>query len=329
MNPSKAASSAPSPRNGLDAVDHSLIERLRVDGRASNRSLAEAIGVNEATVSSRLRKLEDDQVVRVVAVTDMEALGHEFLAFAMVRVASRPVREVGAELAQLPECIGVVLTTGRYDLVLSVLARDRAHLASLVGSLIPKVRGVDDVRWELALEVLRFRSEWAVLGTEDQPVEPWAQTDAIDDLDLRIVRLLQLDARASNRSIASELGVSEGTIRARIRRMEDERIIHIQAISDVRAIGLGASAYVGITVEGGKVDKVAKAVLGLAEPAAVIRSIGDFDLLLVLPAESRERLVQIVLDTIGAIPGVRRTETIEQVGVIKHSYTWARLMRTE
>jgi DNA-binding Lrp family transcriptional regulator len=316
-----------STRNGLDDLDRALIEGLRADGRASNRSLAEALGVNEATVSSRLRRLEEDHVVRVVAVTDMEALGHELLAFAMVRVADRSVREVGAELAELAECIGVVITTGRVDLVLSVLARDRAHLAELVGSTIPKVRGVDDVRWELALQVLKFKSEWAVLGAEDHPIEPWAPTDAIDDLDLRIVRLLQLDARSSNRRIASELGVSEGTVRARIRRMEDEHIIHIQAISDVHAMGLGATAYVGITVKGGQLDKVAKALDRNDRAAAVIRSLGDFDLLVVLQATDRETLVATVLDEISALKGVRRTETLEACGVVKHSYVWAHLMR--
>ena len=123
------------------------------------------------------------------------------------------------------------------DLVLSVLARDRDHLAELVGTSVPGVAGVDSVRWELALDILKYSSEWATLGVEDLPTEPWAASDAIDDLDLRVIRLLQQDARSSNRRIAAELGVSEGTIRSRIRRMEEERIIRIQAISDVRASG--------------------------------------------------------------------------------------------
>lgn len=310
----------------VDDLDRALITRLQAEGRASNRSLAEALGVNEATVASRLRRLEDDAVVRVVAVTDMTAFGHQFLAFGMVRVAGRPVREVGAQLARLEECIGVVLTTGRVDLVLSVLARDRAHLAELVGTTIPKVKGVDDIRWELALEVDKYASEWAMLDADDQPTEPWAASGAVDDLDLRIIGLLQQDARSSNRRIAAELGVSEGTVRTRIRRMEDERIIRIQAVSDVRASGLTAAAYVGVVVEGGKVDRVAQRLVEEVPVAAVVRSLGDFQLLLVLPAPSREALISMVLDEIAAIPGVRRTETIEHCGTLKHSYTWAHVL---
>jgi DNA-binding Lrp family transcriptional regulator len=310
----------------VDELDLALIARLRAEGRASNRSLADALGVNDATVAARLRRLEDEAIVRVVAVTDMAAFGHDLLAFGLVRVAGRPVHDVGAELAELEECIGVVVTTGRADLVLSVLARDRAHFAELIGTSISAVPGVESVSWELALDILEYESEWAVLDAADHPTEPWGTSEVVDDLDLRIIGLLQQDARSSNRRIAAELGVSEGTVRSRIRRMEDEQIIRIQAMSDVRASGLGASAYVGVTTEGGRVAEVARAIVEQVSPNCVVRSMGRFDLFLVVSEPSREALVDTVLHRIGALPGVRRTETIDHCGVLKHSYTWARII---
>jgi DNA-binding Lrp family transcriptional regulator len=309
----------------VDDLDLALIARLREEGRASNRSLAEALGVNDATVAARLRRLEDDAIVRVVAVTDMAAFGHAELAFAMVRCAGRPVTEVGVELAELREAIGVVVTTGRVDLVLSILARDRAHLAELARA-VRSVKGVDQVRWELALDVLRYESEWASLDADPHPTEPWTASDAVDELDLRVIGLLQQDARASNRRIAAQLGVSEGTVRTRIRRMEDERIIRIQAISDTRASGLAAGAYVGVTVDGGAVDEVARAIADELAVNCVVRSLGELDLILVLSAPSRADLVDVVLRQLGAMPGVLRTETIEHCATLKHSYTWARII---
>ncbi len=323
----RSAPPDPAPdRFKVDDLDLALIARLREEGRESNRSLADALGVNDATVAARLRRLEDDAIVRVVAVTDMAAFGHDLLAFGKVQVSGRPVMEVGAELTDLEECIGVVVTTGRVDLVVSVLARDRAHLADLVGRVIPSVGGIDSISWELALDVLQYESEWAVLDADRHPTEPWGATDAVDELDVRIISLLQQDARASNRRVAAELGVSEGTVRTRIRRMEEERIIRIQAISDVRASGLGASAYVGVATEGGRTAEIAEAIVAEVSPNCVVRSLGDFDLFLVLSAPSREALVTIVLEQLAAIPGVRRTETIEHCGTLKHSYTWARII---
>ena len=49
--------------------------------------------------------------------------------------------------------------------------------------------------------------------------------DRLDDLDRQIVERLARDARVSNRAIAAELGVTEGTIRTRIKRLQAEGLI--------------------------------------------------------------------------------------------------------
>jgi DNA-binding Lrp family transcriptional regulator len=318
-------SAATEPRGQLDELDRGLVEHLRRDGRASNRSLSAALGVNEVTVASRLRRLAATSVMRVVALTDIEAFGHQFLAFAKIRVAGTPMK-VGKDLAGIREVISVVVTTGRFDLIVCVLGRDREHLADLVGKQIPSVKGVEEVSWELALQTLRFDSRWAALSQDPHPVAPWTTTDAVDEFDLEIIRLLQVDARTSNRRIAAELGVSEGAIRARIKRMEDQGVIRIQAVSDVAAFGVAAFAYLGIQVTKGRIDEVAQRLLAIDSIAIAMRSLGEFDLFVVAHAESRERLIDLVLNKIAAIPGVHRTETFEGAGSIKHSYTWARLV---
>lgn len=310
----------------IDDIDRALVERLRRDGREGNRALATALGVNEATIASRLRRLEQEAIMRVVALTDIEAFGYDLLAFVKLRVTGRPLLEVADELGDLPETMSVTVVTGRYDLVVPVLARDRHHLSQITGVDIPKVRGVDTTGCELAIDVLRFESMWAALNAGEYPAEPRSESDAVDELDLSIIGLLQRDARSSNRRIAAEVGVSEGTIRARIGRMEDERIIRIQAISDVVAFGLQAHAYVGVQVAAGQVAVVQKALLKCDEIAVLARTIGDFDFFAVVPAENRERLIDVILNRIATIPGVRRTETFESWRTLKHAYTWARLV---
>jgi DNA-binding Lrp family transcriptional regulator len=310
----------------IDDLDRALVERLRTDGREGNRSLATALGINEATVANRLRRLEAGSIMRVVALTDMEAFGYRYMVFAMLRVGSRSVMDVGNELSRLPEVISVTVSTGRYDVIATVLAQDRAHLSQVVGVEIPAIKGVEETRCELAINVMRFDSMWALLQAPELPTEPWAETDAVDELDLSIISLLQRDARSSNRRIADELSVSEGTIRARIRRMEEERVIRIQAVSDVIAFGISAHAYVGIQVSGGKVPRVAEGLLGCKDIPVLTRTIGDFDFVAVVTATDRDALISVILEQISQIPGVRHTETFESWRTLKHSYTWARLV---
>jgi DNA-binding Lrp family transcriptional regulator len=312
----------------IDDLDRQIVERLRVDGRETNRSLAAALGVSEATIASRLRRLEAADVVRVVALTDIQRLGYQEFAFAMVTVAGRPITDVAVDVAQVPQTISVNVHTGRYDLIVAVLARDRAELGTVIGDAISAVDGVASVRCELALDVLRFDAEWAALSTgepRDLP-RPALPDDILDELDLRIVEALQRDARSSNRSIAAALDVSEGTIRTRLRRMEDDHMLRIRAVSDVASFDLRASATVGIHVQAGRIDDVQAALKGMDGVAAIIRSLGEFDVVLILLGATREALLELVLRHIQRLDGVRATETFETAGTFKHVYTWVRLV---
>src|SRR5689334_6866445 len=105
----------------IDDLDRRIVERLRVDGRETNRSLAAALDVNEATIASRLRRLEAANVVHVVALTDMHRLGFSYFAFAMIAVADRPIAEVAQEIAQIPQTISSNMHSGRYDVICGVL----------------------------------------------------------------------------------------------------------------------------------------------------------------------------------------------------------------
>jgi DNA-binding Lrp family transcriptional regulator len=284
------------------------------------------LGVNEATVATRLRRLESSSIMRVVALTDMEAFGHRYMVFAKLRVDSRAIGTVGDELARLPEIISVTVSTGRFDVIATVLARDRAHLSQVLGGEIPAIKGVDETRCELAIDVLRYDSKWALLRAPELPTQSLGDTDVVDALDVSIISLLQRDARSSNRRIADELGVSEGTIRARLRRMEEERLIRIQAVSDVIAFGITAHAYVGIRVTGGKLSAVAKQLQRCEDVSVLTRTIGDFDFVAVVTSTDRDALISVILEEISQIPGVRHTETFESWRTIKHAYTWARLV---
>lgn len=313
----------------VDELDRRIVERLRTDGRETNRSLATALDVGEATIATRLKRLEITNVLHVVALTDLHRLGFASFALAMVSVTDRPIEDVARAIANVPQTISVNMHTGRYDVTCGVLARDAAELGHVIGEALPSIAGVRSVRCELAIDVLRFDSSWAALdaaaATEHLP-RPTIPPEAVDALDLRIIEALQQDARSSNRSIATALDVSEGTVRSRLRRLEDEHLIRISAVSNVTAFGLTAGATVGIHVAGGLIAEVAEQLLALDSVALVIRSIGEFDFVVIALAETRMELLDIVLRQVQAIRGIRATETFEHAGTLKHIYTWVRLI---
>lgn len=62
------------------------------------RDLAQRVGLNEATVRARIRRLEQSNTMRVVARLDLGAVGFPFTALVGVRLRGRPVEDVCKEL---------------------------------------------------------------------------------------------------------------------------------------------------------------------------------------------------------------------------------------
>ena len=59
----------------------------------------------------------------------------------------------------------------------------------------------------------------------------------MDELDQRIIGLLQIDGRIPNAQIARKLGVSEGTIRRRVGRLLQEDVIRITVVPNIEKMG--------------------------------------------------------------------------------------------
>lgn len=310
----------------MDDLDRALVRRLQDDGREGNRSLAAALGANEVTIANRLKRLEESGTVRVVAVADMLAFGRTELVILLVRVIGRPVDEVADDVAKLPDAIAVTITTGRFDLVITLLARDHQHVGQFISEDLGRISGIDLVRSELAIEIRKYESRWAQLEPDADLSLQLEPTGAIDELDIAIVRELQNDARQSNRKIAAALGVAEGTVRLRLKRMHDESAIRIQALSDVAAFGITAHAFIGIEVEPGHVEEVSAQLMHLDQIAVLIRSLGEFDLIAVVMDSTRLDLINTVLTQIAPASGIRHTETMESYMTLKHTATWVRIL---
>jgi DNA-binding Lrp family transcriptional regulator len=311
----------------VDELDRQLVQRLRADGRESNRSLARALGINEATVASRLRRLEAADVMRVVAVSDMEAFGLHCLSFVFINVRSGAPAGVARDLAQLPSTIAVAAVTGRFDIVATILTAGVRELADVVGRGVMPVPGVEEVRVEQAVSVLRFDSAWAGLRPHqraDSRPTP-SSGDQFSPLDLRLIAALQRDARASNRRIAHELGVAEATIRSRLRNLEAAGCIRIQAVCDVESFGLNAYGFVGIRAQAGQLDAAAGAMLAEPTVGLLARTIGSYDYVAVVAADSREALLHTVLQRIRSDAAVRHAELLESYSILKHLHTWTKL----
>ena len=131
----------------------------------------------------------------------------------------------------------------------------------------------------------------------------------MDKLDSKIIQILQEDGRASNAGIARKVGVSEGTVRRRLKRLIQEEFIQVVALPDAAKMGFDSQALVGVQVDPDKIDQVADALAGLSEINWVAITTGSFDVFAWATLQSAEALGIFLRTKIGTIQGVRRTET--------------------
>jgi Lrp/AsnC family transcriptional regulator for asnA, asnC and gidA len=132
------------PDTGVDDVDRAVIAELQRDGRRPVTEIARTLGMAEATVRHRIRRLERRGVVQIVAVTAPLKLGLRRVLIG-VTVRGRPLGEVERALRVIPDVDYVAVTTGTYDLVLMAACRDEERVAELVTEHLRAVPGVDSL----------------------------------------------------------------------------------------------------------------------------------------------------------------------------------------
>ena len=139
----------------------------------------------------------------------------------------------------------------------------------------------------------------------------------VDDLDNQIVEILKKDGRASNAHIARALGVSEGTVRRRLRMLIEGGVIHVNVSLDPVKMGLTTEAIIGLEVDPDKMDPVCASLADFDEIGYVPLTTGAVDVFAWGRFSSTESLGLFLRSKVGKIPGVRRTETYMCISVRK------------
>jgi Lrp/AsnC family transcriptional regulator, leucine-responsive regulatory protein len=145
----------------VDDIDRSIVDQLRQNGRATNQQIADRLQLTAATVSARIRRMEDADKLRVVAVSDFAAHGYNALLEVAIEVDGRPATEVAEELALIPEVFAAHLVTGRYDIDLLLALHDFDELADLLLNRISKIRGIRSLVPAIAVDIVKYKFDVA------------------------------------------------------------------------------------------------------------------------------------------------------------------------
>jgi len=129
----------------------------------------------------------------------------------------------------------------------------------------------------------------------------------LDEIDTRILELLEEDARRSFTEMAEKLKVSESSIRKRVSALQKEGVIKKFTIKvDHAKLGLNTVAIVGIDVDSDKMLEIAQELCDFKEVKCVATSSGDHMIMLEVWAKNGKELNNLISEKIGKIDGVRQ-----------------------
>lgn len=141
----------------------------------------------------------------------------------------------------------------------------------------------------------------------------------LDDTDIKILRILQTDVKLPLTQLSERLGIPHGTVRDRIRKMEEAGVIEsYAAVINPAKMGFLMNCLVEVTLDQQVENSLSiEGLLKIEEVTEVQLLTGDVDVLVRIWARDVEHLRQILYEKFTRVPGMVRTSTI----VVLNTYT--------
>ncbi|MGV9947890.1 Lrp/AsnC family transcriptional regulator [Rhodococcus aetherivorans] len=309
----------------LDDTDRCIVELLNADGRVSNRDLAAAVRLTEATVAARIRSLIDKRILGITTVFDWQKAGFLVDMWVQVFVGGRLARDVAADIAKLAQTHCVLVVFGEPDVVVHALLPDHDAAARFIAEDLKPIEGVVGVDSTLTLRMEKYNVNFARMPISATEFDFPAPVIELDDTDRRVLSAIAADGRRSNREIARELGVSDSTVRLRIKRMEAANLLRISGQTDPYLTGQ-VDAWALVCLETvGDTRLLAKLLAAFHEVGIVAELAGTHQLLLLVITVDRPALIEFVSQRLHGSPMVLSSRTWEILHTEKLDYHWGRL----
>jgi Lrp/AsnC family transcriptional regulator for asnA, asnC and gidA len=148
------------------------------------------------------------------------------------------------------------------------------------------------------------------------------ELEAVDVIDRKIIDQLRLDGRRSFGEIGRYVGLSEGSVRARYKRLLSLGVVQVVGMPNSPKMGW-VEAHLSVRVRGTTLVSVAKALAAFPEVKYVGACIGAFDLIVDVRFENTAELSRFLTETVRRVQGVDSVETATVMEILKDEYVWA------
>ncbi len=139
----------------LDPTDCRMVKLLQKDGRMPIVTLAKQLNISETTARSRLKRLIDNKVINIVAVSNPIELGFEIVGSLTLSIDLKKKDQIMEDLKSIPSLNYVALTTGGSDVDVEFIASSLVEFKSLIFEKICLIDGVNSAQTSLIVEIVK------------------------------------------------------------------------------------------------------------------------------------------------------------------------------
>lgn len=136
----------------MDDIDLAIIRSLIKNSRITILQMSKEIDVPDATISNRLKKLEDTIIKRYTMIPNWQELGMEITSIIIIQTESEKHESVKEMLSKLQEVSEVYSVSGEYDILIKVWVKNIDELNQLINKKIRSIDGIEDLTEMIVME---------------------------------------------------------------------------------------------------------------------------------------------------------------------------------
>src|SRR5918912_354155 len=160
----------------LDDINLKIIDVLSKDSSVPFVEIAKQIGISDATVHVRVRRLKDEGVIdKFTLSVDNGLLGYDHLAFIGINIRPGLADQITEELSNVEEILEVHEMHGKFDLFVKVRAKDLSHTREIIEK---KIRILPNILDTQLMTVLKTKKEDQIASLDNHITEnEWSTSD--------------------------------------------------------------------------------------------------------------------------------------------------------
>ncbi len=161
---------------------------------------------------------------------------------------------------------------------------------------------------DIILESIKKQSEVIAIQPEgDTLVRHFSD---LDHVEVRLIAELEMNPKQTHAELASKLGLSQPTVRAKLQRLFDDNIIKTVCVTDPAALGYSTCVIIGINTHPSELLNVADRLAEFETVYHIILCVGRFDILAWALFKNRNEFLEFFVNEVGMLSGVLSTETM-------------------